>query len=152
MRGRKPLPSAVHRVCGNPGKRKRRGGTEIAPQGEALKPTSLSLGAVAEWDRMAPWLYALGILTLADQTFFTIYCEAVATYTRANAKLIEQGEVVLDADGRPVKNPWLRIRSDAAAQIHRFGSEFGLSPSIRARFTIAGPELPDDDPAAKYFR
>jgi hypothetical protein len=43
--------------------------------------------------------------TAADQAFFVAYCEAVATYRRATAKLAELGELVLDDRGVPVRNP-----------------------------------------------
>ena len=145
MRGRKPLPTAIKQVTGNRGRRPiRQGG--LQPQGKACKPTKLlSPEAAAEWDRLAPALQQLGILTPADQMFFVGYCEAAATYARANAKLKQQGELVLNADGLPVRNPWLRVRSDAAKEMHTFGSEFGLSPSVRARFVISEPNLRPDE-------
>jgi P27 family predicted phage terminase small subunit len=85
--------------------------------------------------------------------FFSCYCEAVASFRRANAKLLEQGELVLDADGLPMRNPWAKVRADAAAEIHRFGSEFGLSPSIRARFLLREVDKPiaAAGVAAAYF-
>jgi P27 family predicted phage terminase small subunit len=52
-----------------------------------------------------------------------------------------------------VRNPWLRIRNDAAAEMHRFGSEFGLSPASRARLQLTDPAAAaqDRDLAAGYF-
>src|SRR5262252_1007884 len=106
MRGRKPLPPALHIVRGNPGKRPLRVAS-AAPAGAVHKPDGLTAEAAAEWTRLAPELIRLGILTAADQAFFVAYCEAVATYRRATAKLAELGELVLDAGGAPVRNPWL---------------------------------------------
>jgi P27 family predicted phage terminase small subunit len=152
MRGRKPVPEAINAVRGNPGKGNRRRRNQLAPAGKAGKPADLTPEAATEWVRLAPALHRLGILTPADRAFFVCNCEAVASFRRANAKLLEQGELVLDADGLPMRNPWVKIRADAAVDIHRLGSEFGLSPSIRARFVIREPDkLAGDNPAAKYF-
>jgi P27 family predicted phage terminase small subunit len=152
VRGRKPLPEVIHAVRGNPSKRPRRQVRELAPAGKASRPADLSPEAATEWNRLAPALHRLGILTPADRAFFVCYCEAVASFRRANAKLLAQGELVLDADGVPIRNPWAKVRADAAAEIHKFGAEFGLSPSIRARFLLR-EEKPTTaaDAAAKYF-
>jgi len=60
-------------------------------------------------------LRRLGILTPADAAFFVAYCEAAATYGRANAKLREQGKAdeligtgwfIADPTSRPsIHNP-----------------------------------------------
>lgn len=153
MKGRKPTPTALKVVLGNPGKRPiRQSNGELQPQGRARKPAKLlSPEAAVEWDRLAPAMHRLGILTPADPAFFVAYCEAFGSYTRANRKLREQGELVLNAAGLPVRNPWLRVRSDAAAEMRQFGAEFGLSPAIRARFTIGAGDAPDDLIAREYF-
>src|SRR5579864_4255499 len=124
MRGRPPLPVPLKLVKGNPGKRPiTRPAMLPAPQGKARKPAGLSPEAAAEWNRLAPALRRLGLLGPRDLMFFVAYCEATATFTRANAKVKEQGELVLNADGLPIRNPWLKVRSDAAAEIRAFGSE-----------------------------
>lgn len=151
MKGRKPKPPVLRLVTGNPGKRPIKAVPQ--PTGKAARPAGLSPGAAAEWQRLAPRLVALGLLTPADRAFFAAYCEAVETWRDSNEKLRQHGAVVLDANRRPIKNPWLRVRSDAAAEIRLFGAEFGLSPVARARLDDQAPadRRPSNDPAARYF-
>jgi P27 family predicted phage terminase small subunit len=150
MKGRKPKPVELRLVTGNPGKRPIR--RVPKPNGQAARPAWLSPKAANEWRRLAPQLNVLGLLTSADRAFFAAYCEAFASWRHANNEIARLGEIVLDADGSPVKNPWMRIRTEAASEMHRFGSEFGLSPASRTR---VGSEVPDEnrneDPAARYF-
>jgi P27 family predicted phage terminase small subunit len=152
VKGRKPKPPALRLVTGNPGKRPIK--ATPRPQGQAARPGGLSPGAAAEWRRLAPRLTALGLLTPADRAFFAAYCEAVATWREANDKLREHGAVVLDRNSRVIKNPWLRVRADAAAELRQFGAEFGLSPVGRARLDDQAPGgggRSNNDPAARYF-
>ena len=117
-----------------------------------MAPAGLSKEAVAEWRRLAGPLAALGLLTRADRAFYAAYCEAFASWLRADRKVAGLGELVLDADGMPVRNPWLKVRGEAAAEMRQFGSEFGLSPASRMRL---GDQAADDgqreDPAARYL-
>ena len=57
------------------------------------------------------------------------------------------------------KHPLAAIAHEAAAEVRAFASEFGLSPSGRARIHVTAPEPEDaltrflrDDPKAKYAR
>src|SRR5215831_5793220 len=122
MRGRKPKPPQLRLVGGNAGKRPIRRSPQ--PKGVAARPPGLSPAARREWDRLKPPLAALGLLTPADAQFFACYCEAAATWRHANQQLRKLGEMVLDDKGMPCRNPWLRVRSDAAAELRQFGSEF----------------------------
>lgn len=149
MRGRKPRPPALRLVEGNPGKRPIK--NTPRPKGRSARPAGLSPDAANEWRRLAPQLTLLGLLTAADRAFFAAYCEAWASWRRADRKVAELGELVLDDNGVPVKNPWLRIRVESAAEMHRFGAEFGLSPASRTRLGEAPDEDKRQDPAAKYF-
>jgi P27 family predicted phage terminase small subunit len=152
MKGRKPKPPILRLITRNPGKRPIK--SPPRPKGQAARPAGLSPGANAEWRRLAPRLVALGLLTPADRSLFATYCEAWATWQEANQKLREHGALVLDANGRPVKNPWLRARAAAAAEIRQFGTEFGLSPVSRARLDEQAADEParsSNDPASRYF-
>ena len=152
MKGRKPKPPALRLVTGNPGRRPIK--ATPRPQGQAARPAGLSPGATAEWRRLAPRLTALGLLTPADRAFFAAYCEAVATWAEANEKLRAIGALVLDSNSRPIKNPWLRVRAEAAAELRQFGAEFGLSPVSRVRLDDQAPgdgSRSNNDPAARYF-
>ncbi len=93
----------------------------------------------------------IGLLTPADAAFFAAHCSALATYRKANRQIRELGELVLDATGMTVRNPWLRVRAEAAAEMRQFGCEFGLSPSRARTGNLASDGKDKDDPAAKYL-
>ncbi len=83
LRGRKPKPTPLKLLEGNPGKRP-------LPQGEvrlASKaprcPQWLEEDAKKEWKRMGKILEQMGILTEMDMTAFAGYCQAYARWKEA---------------------------------------------------------------------
>jgi len=94
-------------------------------------PDWLSPEARAEWDRLAPLLAAA--LTPLDRDTLAVFVTALARLAKAEAEIARIGEVVRGATGAAVVNPWCAVARTAADQVHRFGSELGLSPAARAR-------------------
>lgn len=155
MKGRKPLPTNVHLLRGNPSKlpadRLRIGADPEAVIPEC--PEHLSPIARVEWARLAPELLKLGLISQLDRAGFAVYCQAYGRWVHAEqmiAALGEDGLVATTPTGFSRPSIWLRISEQAAAQCHRFMAEFGLTPSARSRVK-ASPQLGlfgDDDP---YF-
>ncbi len=76
QRGRKPKPTAIKLLEGNPGKRSLNTG-EPQPNKKAPRcPSWLEDEAKKEWKRMAKQLEHLGILTEIDMAAFAGYCQA----------------------------------------------------------------------------
>ena len=76
QRGRKPKPTAVKLLEGNPGKRGLNAG-EPKPERKAPRcPGWLEAEAKKEWKRMAKQMELLGILTEIDMAAFAGYCQA----------------------------------------------------------------------------
>ena len=75
-RGRKPKPTALKVLEGNPGKRPLNDHEPIPPKGELKCPSWLLPEAKKEWKRLASSLEAMGVLTMADLTAFAGYCQA----------------------------------------------------------------------------
>ncbi len=84
-RGRKPKPTALKILEGNPGKRPLNENEPIPPKGNIKCPTWLLPEAKKEWKRLAPSLEAMGVLTMADLTAFEGYCQAYARWKEAEA-------------------------------------------------------------------
>jgi P27 family predicted phage terminase small subunit len=99
------------------------------------RPPWLSDLAAEEWDRTAPHLAAMGIVTEADLPSFAVYCEAVARWRRL-AELVAQSPPVVSRDGAVVKNPVYSQVRDAAIEVRLFAREFGLTPSARAGIRV----------------
>jgi P27 family predicted phage terminase small subunit len=151
MRGRKPTPTALRLLRGNPRKRpvnKR----EPKPAWAANldPPAWLDVAAQDEWRRVAPMLGRLGVFTETDSDALAAYCEAFTTWKQATQRLRQFGMVVKrsKAEGElPVISPYVKIAHHAMAQMRAFLVEFGMTPSSRARIHTAAPQ---DVPASKW--
>lgn len=161
--GRRPLPSAVKKLRGNPGKRKVNK-AEPKPKSSAPEmPAGLPPLAIAEWKAIVPMLAQLGVLTEIDGKALAAYCEYFAQWRQALDEVRERGitveePIVKFADGESEiigykykRNPAVSIANDAAKLMKSFLVEFGLTPSSRGRLRIdAKPD--SDDPMDAYLR
>ena len=148
--GRKPKPSALKLIEGNPGKRPL---PENEPKPEPIAPkcpTWLHKDAKKEWKRIAPQLERLGLLTQVDMAALAGYCESWAQYKRAIEFIHKHGEVypIKDDEGR-VKYlqqvPQVSIANKALQQVRAFCAEFGLTPSARGRMVVPGADDKEDE-------
>ncbi|MCX7415198.1 MAG: phage terminase small subunit P27 family [Planctomycetia bacterium] len=97
---------------------------------------------LAEWNRVVPLLLATRILSLTHEKTLAAYCDCVADVEIASKELTRDGQTILDSIGKKINHPaWARKR-DARAQMLRYASEFGLTPSAQAKVSVvAGPVL-----------
>lgn len=137
-RGPPPKPTALKVIAGNPGKKALPPG-EIKPPVELpTQPRHLTAEARAEWDRLAPVLMRLKLLTRLDRAAFAAYCQAWARHVEAEEQLAKASALAFTASGYPIINPWATISKQAVDQMARFLGEFGLTPAARTRIN-AGP-------------
>jgi P27 family predicted phage terminase small subunit len=142
MRGRKPKPSSVRRLDGNPGHRPMNV-DEPKPQDVGadfdVPPPELAdlAGAAAEWRRLAPILRRSRQVTEADRAALLALCLEWDRYLEARAKAYPR--VVKAPSGYAMPNPWLSIQTKALAGCLKLWPELGLTPSSRSRVTTAGP-------------
>ena len=135
-RGRKPTPTALKLLHGNPGKR-------ALPKNEPKPapaipscPAHLDAGARREWRRITKELALLGMLTRCDRAALAAYCVAWSRWIAAEKEIAKGGAVVLGSHDQPIRSPWVVVANDALRQIREFGSEFGLSPAARTRIRV----------------
>lgn len=152
MRGRKPVPTSIRLLRGNPRKHPVNAREpKPAPMPANLEPPGwLDESAQIEWRRVAPMLGRLGVLTETDADALAAYCEAFTTWKQATHKLREFGLVVKQstaAGALPVMSPYVKIAHHAMQQMRAFLVEFGMTPSSRARIHTAAPV---DVPASKW--
>lgn len=146
MRGRKPKPTRLKVLEGG---RVRRGRKEPQPKAAAVNlkpPTWLGKDpeARAEWDRIAPKLHALGLLTELDVAALVIYCSAWGRFVRAAKHLDEFGYVVRTPAGYEQQSCWIGIMNRASKALLDAACEFGMSPSARARVSAKPPQPTDE--------
>ncbi|MBY6275390.1 phage terminase small subunit P27 family [Symbiobacterium thermophilum] len=140
--GRKPKPTHLKVLEGNPGKRPL---PENEPKPAPIMPECpswLDRYGKAEWKRVAPMLHRLGLLTEADGMALALYCDAYSTYRRAREAL-KDGLTFTTPNGYVQQKPEVSIANNAMKQIRAFCAEFGMTPSSRGRITVPG--LDDDD-------
>ncbi len=86
-RGRKPKPTHLTLVLGNPGKRPIRSGKDRPETSMPEPPEHLNADARAEWNRVAHDLYALRMLETVDRAALAAYCVAYAHWVQADLHL-----------------------------------------------------------------
>ena len=153
VRGRKPLPSAVHRLHGLPGKRPLPASEPDAVRRKRPPPPPRSLKgndrARAIWRLYARQLHAIRVLSQTDEAALLLLVETQLRWEMAIAALAEAGSLtVQSAAGVPIPSPYLAIATKSQEQLLRLFTEFGMTPSARSRVAA----LPDDaaaDPVAR---
>jgi P27 family predicted phage terminase small subunit len=139
-RGPPPEPTALRILRGNPSRRPLNR-NEPHPQSdpECPKPPGFLFGHAAdEWRRIGPELHANGLLTRLDTTTFAVYCTAYGRWRTAEEMLEKEDLVTPGSSRNKVTNPILKIAVEAARDVIRYGNEFGLTPSARARVRAGG--------------
>ena len=157
-RGRRPKPTKLKLLLGNPGKR-RLPKDEPAPRVSTPScPEWLSKAAKSEWKRIVPELEEMGLLTIADRAALASYCQAFAELEIATKLLDKEGRVVeqerYDRTGAPVggiikAHPAVKLQRDAFTRVKQFLVEFGLSPASRPK--LAGMSKSDEPDPFEAF-
>jgi P27 family predicted phage terminase small subunit len=142
MRGRKPTPTSLKLLHGNPGHRPIRGDEPKPPASQPTCPAHLSPTAKAEWKRLARSLNGIGLLTQADRAAFAAYCQAYGRWVEAERKLAETPVILKTPAGYVQASPWLAIANKQLELMAKFMAEIGLTPSARSRLSVQMPRGP----------
>lgn len=98
-------------------------------------PRWLLRTAKKEWRRVAKELYALGLLTVIDKAALEMYCQCYARWKQADDKIGEM-ECPATESGYLQQDPYIAIAHKYAKLALNFLTEFGMSPSSRARVNV----------------
>ena len=145
-RGRKPVPSAIKLIQGNPGRRPINK-KEPKPKPKVPSPPSALKGeALREWKRITKVLGPMWMLSDLDRAVLAAYCTAYARWKAATdgiaaaAKSTGHGGLLTETrNGNLIQNPLVGIQRRAAEDMVKHGAEFGLTPSARSRLKIENP-------------
>lgn len=140
MRGRKPKPTRLKVLEGNPGRRPLNT-QEPTPAPLALAPPpeiQQNPRALDEWHRIVPLLLSARMVTDVDRNALVAACHQWALYMEATEKLATTGMLVKAPSGYPLQNPYLGIASKALHHCQRLWVELGCTPSARSRVTATG--------------
>lgn len=140
MAGRKPKPTVIKQLEGNPGKRPLNLREPKLPAEIPPCPKHLTGEARKEWRRTSKQLAQAGLITKVDRAALAAYCQNWARWIEAEeAMRADDHQMIVYTDkGYPVVSPWLGIAERAMKQMRTFLTEFGMTPSSRSRLT--GPD------------
>lgn len=134
-RGRKPKPSQVKELEGNPGKRRINHSEPKPAVAETALTYGVTLTARRFHRRYAPLLKTLGILTEADGAAFEMMAIHYGIAIDAAQELRKSTLTTEGRDG-PKKNPLVQIVRDNSAAFRGYAAEFGMTPSARSRLAV----------------
>jgi P27 family predicted phage terminase small subunit len=160
MRGRKPTPSHLKLVTGNPGRRPLNKREPAVNSGAPTPPAELNEFARREWTRLCAQLRRAGLLSTIDRAALAAYCQSYGVWVQAEQALARMaandpvtfGLMVKTSNGNIIQNPLVGIARGARSDMVRFAVEFGMTPSARSRvqanFTEQAPAASTE---RKYF-
>lgn len=156
--GRRPLPTHLKVINGNPGHRPLNRAEPQPRRKIPRPPPELNEDGLLEWKRVVRELYNLGMLTTLDRAALAAYCQAYGRWIRAErafGALAQNdsrygGLIARTQQGNWIPNPLLHAANRAMSDMMKYAGEFGLTPSARSRIKTEG-QIERDDPVAKYL-
>jgi len=155
MRGRKPKPTHLKLVAGNPGRRPLNRREPKPRRVIPSPPAHLSPAALVVWGRASAVLDRMGVLTEADTIGLERICETYVEVVDLTADIAKRGRtqrVKTKAGGYMERQrPQFMMLSDADKRLRAWIVEFGQTPSARSRVHAEDDAGRKEDPFAKYF-
>ena len=137
MAGRRPKPTSLKLVAGNPGKRAI---NKKEPKPKRLIPSCpayLSSESKVAWGRLSVLLDRMGVLTEADTAALERLCDCYSDILICRQSLITDGWTykTVDAQGNTLikGNPAATQLRAADSQFKAYLIEFGLTPAARSK-------------------
>lgn len=150
MAGRKPIPTKLKILRGNPGRRPLPENESEVPAGIPEPPKHLKGKGKKEWQRILPELYRAGLVTKIDGAALAAYCDCFALWDEASIEIKKNGILTKGENGEPTINPAVKVSNAAMDRMRKFLVEFGMTPSSRSRVKTAGKPEPERE-GADYF-
>ena len=145
MAGRKPKPTALKKLEGNPGKRKLNTKEPMPGKGMPDCPKWLLPEAKMEWERLCVKLSEMGVLTEIDMAAFAAYFQSYARWKEAQEHIDSEGSIFETDKGYQQQTPWVGIANTNQKLMMQAASEFGLTPSDRSRIMPASGVGKDEE-------
>ena len=136
MRGRKPVPTHLKVIRGNPGKRALNH-DEPKPEGDLVEPPNW----MSEVQK-AGWNYAIenapvGLLKKLDRSVLAVWVVAEDFHRRAVEQIEKFGLLTKAPNtGLPIQSPYLAIVNRQAGIMLKSAEQLGFSPASRSRIQL----------------
>ena len=133
MRGRKPIPTAIKLLRGNPGKRRLNTAEPVHPALDPTPPMELQRDELArlEWTRLVSSL-APGHMTCADRSLVVSYCRTWSVWLRLEEEADRHPLVSTGPSGTMMVNACLKASLRVTLLLVKICSELGITPSSRS--------------------
>lgn len=152
MKGRKPTPTPLKLLAGNPGKR----AVEDTPESPPLPPEDepppwLHEDAKEFYREIASIVSGMRVGTEADRFGMVALAQALAEVKIAHEQMNKYGRVIKDKSGGAQRNPYAVHSAQYLQFVRQFITEYGMTPCSRARL-IAKAEGGEEDAFSAYLR
>jgi len=146
MRGRKPRPTALKKLAGNPGRRPLNDHEPMPKPGNLEPPSWLDAGARAEWSRIVPELIAVGIFSVLDRPALEAYCTAYSRWRATEEKISKLKAIIFKTKtGYPQILPHVSAAHKYLSVMRDLLPEFGMTPASRSRISATPEKAASDD-------
>lgn len=153
MAGRKPVPTALRVLRGNPGKHPLNTKEPRPERGLPTCPGHLDRVAKHLWKELGTVLDRMKVMTHADRRALELLVDAYATYRLAKDGLKEHGLTYTTTtpagDEMVRQRPEVMMAAEAAKRVRQLLVDFGLTPSSRSKIQVAGQ--PPCDPFEEFL-
>ena len=151
IRGRKPKPTLVHQVHGNPGNRPLNDNEPKLETGPLEPPDFLDAYGLEEWRRVEPMLTKSGLVTQGDLAALVAYCDAWGNFRKAVELRAQAGPPIIEGSNGVLKeNPVYRMVRLERREVIRYAAELGITPSARSR--VDRVQTPTESENERHFR
>lgn len=162
MAGRRPKPTHLKVVSGNPGKRAL---NKREPKPERVVPSCpehLGTEGKVAWGRLCAVLDRMGVLTEADALALERLCDCYAEILECRLLVARDGRTyssirgIGDEDSKIEQvlmkaNPAVAMLADADRRFKGYLVEFGLTPAARSKVQVKGDGDSEKDPLQEFF-
>lgn len=154
MAGRRPKPTHLKVVTGNPGKRKLNEDEPTPAREIPSPPEHLTGWGMLAWGRLTALLDDMGVLTVADVFALERLCDIYADILQLRNTIAEEGRTytVQTEGGFLIKaHPAVAMLADADRRFKSYLVEFGLTPAARTKVKVDGGNQKEEDPLNQFF-
>ena len=155
MTGRRPKPTALKLVTGNPGKRAINKNEPKPKRVIPSPPAHLSDTGRVAWGRLTVMLDRMGVLTEADAFALERLCDCYCEVLKFRFQLNVEGETYTTTtnlgDTLIKGHPAQAMLADADRRFKGYLIEFGLTPAARSKVQIKNDDDDKKDPLAEFF-
>lgn len=130
--GRRPTPTALKVIRGNPGQRPLNDNEPIAPRADLRAPDGLGEVGKAVWEEIVPLLDRMGVFTQADRLTIFRYCLLQEEFAKVVAHVRDHGMTQLTETGYSQLTAEGSLFRTLPADLLKIEREFGMTAAARS--------------------